>query len=210
MKQNGIPEDKCFTSPFGVDTTLFKPRQELPRIPRFICTGTIGVRKGHPYLFRAFQLVKSALPDAELICVGDIKPDIARELPQWRHTFVHRENLSHEQLSHLLQTATAFVLPSLEEGFARVISEAMAAGLPIIATYESGAPTIVTHQQEGLIVPSRNIPELAQAMIRLHQDPKLNEQMGAAAARKCSQTNSWSQYGARLLNKYQETLATVR
>ena len=64
MIENGLPQNKCLVQPFGVDTKTFLPRQRLPSNPRFICVGTICLRKGHQYLFRAFELVKQRLPDA--------------------------------------------------------------------------------------------------------------------------------------------------
>jgi glycosyltransferase involved in cell wall biosynthesis len=83
MVANGVDPEKCIINPFGVNTGVFTPRPGPPAKPRFICVGTICVRKGHQYLFRAFAKVKAARPDAELICVGDVKRDFRKELPQW-------------------------------------------------------------------------------------------------------------------------------
>jgi glycosyltransferase involved in cell wall biosynthesis len=202
MVMNGIPEQKCLVQPFGVDNSLFRPRKILPARPRFICVGTICVRKGHQYLFRAFKLVKKQLPEAELICVGAYKTDFRKERPNWEGSFTQIEHLSHEDLAKLLPTCTAFVLPSQEEGFARVLSEAMAAGLPIIASHESGATTLVNHGVEGLIVRGRDPQSIADAMIRIFKDPGLNEKMGRAALVKGGVNNSWQDYGDRLLGLF--------
>ena len=207
MLMNGIPESKCFVNPFGVDTDIFKPRKLIPAKPRFICVGTICVRKGHQYLFRAFQRVKERLPDAELICVGGYKCDFAKERPKWEGLFTHHRSLSHAEIAELFQTGTAFVLASVEEGFARVLSEAMGAGLPIIATYESGATTQVTDGVEGFVVPGRNPEALAQAMIRIAVDANLNRQLGEASYRRGGIRNSWQDYGDRLLTEYEKRLS---
>jgi glycosyltransferase involved in cell wall biosynthesis len=202
MVANGIPAEKCFVNPFGVDTSVFTPRVATPARPRFICVGTICLRKGHQYLFRAFEQVRAALPEAELICVGDVKCDFRKEWPKWAGRFTHHRSLSHQQLSELLQTGTAFVLPSCEEGFARVLSEAMACGLPIIASYESGATTLVDDGVEGLII-SQQPAALATAMLRLAQDHALNQRMGSAAHQRGAIRNTWQDYGDRLLAEYQ-------
>src|SRR5436190_21113791 len=55
MLHNGIPESKCFINPYGVDTSIFTPRPAPPDAPVFISVGAICLRKGHQYLFRAFQ-----------------------------------------------------------------------------------------------------------------------------------------------------------
>src|SRR5206468_588659 len=70
MIYNGIPADKVMVNPMGVDTSIFKKRTQAPSKPRFISVGTICLRKGHQYLFRAFRMVKQRFPDAELVCVG--------------------------------------------------------------------------------------------------------------------------------------------
>ena len=201
MVQNGVTEEKCFIHPFGVDSSIFRPRQTLPRTPRFICIGTICLRKGHQYLFRAFELVKKALPQAELICVGEFKADFRQERPKWEGTFEQHQNLSHERLNEIMKSCTAFVLPSCEEGLARVIPEAMAAGLPIIATYESGATTVVRDGIEGLIV-TREPQVIADAMLRLARDAELCARMSMSACQRTT-SNTWQDYADRLLAEYE-------
>jgi glycosyltransferase involved in cell wall biosynthesis len=207
MIANGLNAEKCFTNPFGVDTSVFRRREQVPAKPRYICVGTICVRKGHQYLFRAFEQARAALPEAELICVGDYKRDFRLERRKWKGHFQHFEHLGHAELADLLRTCSAFVLASVEEGFARVISEAMAAGLPTIATHESGASTQVTDGVEGVLVPSRNPTALAEALIRVGNDPALNERMGNAAFRRGAQQNRWLDYGDRLLAEYERRLS---
>jgi glycosyltransferase involved in cell wall biosynthesis len=207
MLLNGIPESKCFVNPFGVDSQLFKRRLIVPPVPRFICVGTICVRKGYQYLFRAFQLVKKVIPNAELICVGQYKVDFRLERRIWETTFRHIPHLDHRDLALLLQTSTSFVFPSQEEGFARVLSEAMGAGLPIIASHESGATTLVRDGIEGFIVRGRDPQHIADAMIRVALDPGLNLKMGKAAFEKGAAKNSWQDYGDRLLEEYGNRLS---
>jgi glycosyltransferase involved in cell wall biosynthesis len=202
MLSNGIPESKCFVNPFGVDSQLFKSRSTIPTTPKFICVGTICLRKGHQYLFRAFELVKKVIPNAELICVGDYKRDFAKEKPRWNGLFTHIPHVDHTTLAGILQSCTAFVFPSQEEGFARVLLEAMGAGLPIIASHESGATTLVHVGVEGFIVRGRDPRHIADAMIRVFLDPELNRKMGEAAHKKGAAKNTWQDYGDRLLEEY--------
>jgi glycosyltransferase involved in cell wall biosynthesis len=206
MVTNGVDAGKCIVNPFGVNTSTFTPRLGPPPKPRFICVGTICVRKGHQYLFRAFARVKAARPDAELICVGDIKRDFRKEWPKWAGSFTHYPSLSHAKLSELLRSCTAFVLPSCEEGFARVLSEAMATGLPLIASYESGATTLLRDGVEGFVV-SQTPDAIAKAMLRLAEDSELNQHMGEAAYRRGGERNTWQDYGDRLLKEYAARLA---
>lgn len=209
MVLNGIPPEKCFISHFGVDTSVFTPRAEPPSAPTFICVASICLRKGHQYLFRAFDEVRKHFPDARLICVGGVRPDFKLEWPRWAGKFEHHQSLPHSEISRLLNTATAFVLPSVEEGFARVLSEAMACGLPIIATYETGATTVVRDGIEGLIVNARNPAMLAEAMIRLALDPDENRRMGANALQAGGTSNTWADYASRLHSVFTRQLTAL-
>jgi glycosyltransferase involved in cell wall biosynthesis len=204
MVSNGVPVSKCFLNPYGVDASIFGAERNgpPPAAVRFISVGAISLRKGHQYLFRAFEKVKQAIPEAELICVGDYKADFRKELPRWSGQFRHYPKLSHPELAKLLPTCTAFTLTSVEEGFARAIPEAMAAGLPIVATYQTGATSLVNDGVEGLIVPARDPEKTAQAMIQLASDSAACQRMGDAARKKVTAGNSWQDYGDRLLAEY--------
>ena len=206
MLLNGIPAEKIFVNPMGVDTSIFRKRESVPAKPRFVCVGTICLRKGHQYLFRAFDLVKKQLPGAELICVGDVKCDFRKEWPKWRGHFTHRERLGHAEIAGLFQSCTAFVFPSQEEGIARAQIEALAAGLPLIGTHEGGATTVVDDGVEGFIVNGRDPGQIAAAMVRLATDAGLNQKMGQAAFQRGAVKNTWQDYGDRLLAEYAKRL----
>jgi glycosyltransferase involved in cell wall biosynthesis len=207
MVANGIRAEKCFINPFGADVGIFKKREIIPPTPKFIAVGTICLRKGHQYLFRAFEQVKKQLPAAELICVGNLKSDFRKEWPRWRGTFTHIVHLPQPELAALLQTCTAFVFPSQEEGFARAIVEAMAVGLPVIASPESGATTLVDDGVEGIVVRGRDSQHIADAMLRVAQNPELGWRMGEAAHKKGAVQNTWQDYADRLLAEYSRRLS---
>jgi glycosyltransferase involved in cell wall biosynthesis len=206
---NGVPPEKCFINPFGVDDGLFSPRTEVPVRPRFVAVGTISVRKGFQYLFPAFEQVKRHLPDAELIVIGDYKEDFRMQRARWHGTFTHVSHVDQAKLAEILRTASAFVMASVEEGFARAIIEAMAAGLPIVATYESGASTFVDEGVHGAIVPARNVGALAAAMLRVVEDRGRNQEMGCVARERAVTNNSWQDYGDRFLQEFERRRAAA-
>lgn len=197
---NSIPQSKCVLNPYGVDTAAFSPRTVLPEQPQFVCVGQISLRKGQQYLFRAFEKVRQALKGARLICVGQYFPDFRLERRRWEGTFTHCQNIPLAQLAKILRESTAFVFPSNEEGFAKAVIEAMGAGLPIIATHQSGATTLVQDGVHGFIVPGRNVEELANAMLRAAQDRELNQSMGRAAYARGAKHNSWGDYSQRVID----------
>ncbi|MGC6426475.1 MAG: glycosyltransferase family 4 protein [Akkermansiaceae bacterium] len=202
MISHGIPHEKCFISHFGVNTTIFKKRTGTPDGIKFVVVGSLTLRKGYQYLFRAFSKLKKIYPEAELHCIGDVRPDFKKELLKWNGLFHHYEHLKHDEVAKLLSGATAFVFPSLEEGFARVLSEAMSVGLPIITTYESGATTVIKDKVQGLIVQSGNTDDLYEKMHTVISDPELANSIGNSAHKAGAIDNNWNDYSKRLIDEF--------
>lgn len=202
MLYNGISESKLAVNPFGADLSVFTPRQNLPEKPRFLFVGALTLRKGLQYLLPAFERLKNEFPESELILCGGVYPDFNKLFHGWTHLFTQMQGLGHPEVAKLMRSCTAFVFPSIEEGFARVLSEAMAAGLPIIATHNSGATTMVEDGKQGIIIPARSPDGVFKAMKQLIQNRDQCEAMGQAAALKIAQEGSWASYGKRLLEIY--------
>ena len=101
----------------------------------------------------------------------------------------------------MLRESTAFVFPSNEEGFAKSIIEGMASGLPIIATYQSGATTLVEDGVAGIIVAARNVNQIAEAMIlrSWHSPAKRMSGWGRAAYERGAKNASWGDFADRLI-----------
>ena len=174
----GLPREKITVLPFSVDLSRFSPavnRQGNGKF-RILFAGEIGLRKGVLYLLKAFKELK--LPDAELILVGGIT-EIDSILAQGGFKFQHIPVLPQEDLVALFQGTSIFVFPSLVEGSARVIQEAMACGLPIITTANSGS--VVRDGVEGFIVPIRDSEAIAEKILDLYHDPAKRREMGLAA-----------------------------
>lgn len=210
MLYNGIPESKLALNPWGVDLSIFTPRARSPAKIRFLFVGSLTLRKGVQYLIPAFERVRKELPDAELILCGGLHPDFRIQYGRWKHLFTHVKGLTHPQLAELMQSCTAFVFPSIEEGFGLVIAEAMGAGLPIIATPTTAAGTLVETGKEGILVPGRSPEAVYRAMLEVATQPEKCDAMGKAAAQKVRKGYSWADYGTRLLAIYQAHLAKIR
>ena len=210
MLYNGIQESKLAVLPYGADVSTFTPSRSAGVPPRFIAVGTLTLRKGTTYLLEAMRLVRHAHPEAELLLVGSIHDDIRRIISRYQGEFTHIPSVSHSELSKLLQQSLAFVFPSCEEGFARVLSEAMAAGLPIVATHESGASTVITDGETGFIVPPRQPALLAERLLKLLEDPALAHRMGSAASSYAKLHGSHEDYGVQLEHVFQAWLTEAR
>ena len=95
-----------------------------------------------------------------------------------------------------MSEADVFVFPSLFEGFALVILEAMAAGLPVITTPNTAGPDLIEDGKEGLIVPAGDANALREAMQSLLHNPERARSMGRAAHEKAKEF-TWERYGER-------------
>lgn len=210
--QRGFPPERVFVLPYGVEAERFAPppdgRPEAPPGFRLLFVGSIIPRKGVHYLLQAFAGL--ALPAAELTLVGRADPAYRRRLEQMIPPGASVRFLPHLpqlELGRVYQASDLFVFPSISEGSALVVYEALAAGLPVITTPNAGS--VVRDGVEGFIVPSRDAEALREKMLALYQNPELLRNMSQAAHRR-AQEYTWERYRARLQALYTELLGLGR
>ncbi len=179
MASRRIPADKITVLTWGVDLARFAPAPVASSKPepfRILFAGEIGLRKGALYLLQAWEKLK--LPDAELILIGPVA-DIGERLAESKAKFRLLPVLPQEELVSYYQNASVFIFPSLIEGSARVIQEAMACGLPIVTTPNAGS--IVQDGIEGFVVPIRDPEAIGARILELYKHPERRQEMGLAA-----------------------------
>ncbi len=113
--------------------------------------------------------------------------------------------LDARELAALVQRASFAVLPSLEESFGNTMAEAMALGVPVIATTAGSIPELIEHEATGLLVPPGDAPALAAAIARLASDASLRGRLGAAARTRAGAL-SWDAVAARFEDVYAEAI----
>jgi glycosyltransferase involved in cell wall biosynthesis len=115
-----------------------------------------------------------------------------------------------EEVARWLQAADAFVLASHNEGLPNVVLEAMACGLPVVATDVGGTGEAVLEGVSGLLVPPRDVGSLAEAMTRISEDPELAARFGAAGRRRVERYFGWSACGRCWIDVYEKALRMSR
>jgi glycosyltransferase involved in cell wall biosynthesis len=166
----GFKPEQILKNIYPVDLSLFKPSgtpRPANRPLTIINTGSLSLRKGTPYLLEAFRLVRKSIPSARLLLTDIIQDDVKPVLRQ--HSDLPIEwspSLGHAALAERLRSADIFVLPSLEDGWARTASEAMACGLPAILSVNTGASDSVQPGVTGEILPIRDAQAIANAMLK--------------------------------------------
>jgi glycosyltransferase involved in cell wall biosynthesis len=115
--------------------------------------------------------------------------------------------VARDELYKHYSQASVLVLPSIEEGLALVQAQAMACGIPVIATENTGAADLFTDGVEGFIVPIRDPRAIREKILTLYENPAMREQMGEAALARVRKIGGWDDYGERALAYYRGALA---
>jgi len=177
----GVPEARLTTILNGVDTEYFRPpAAPAPGPPRVLCLARMVPEKDHDTLLAAFHHTAQAHPEAQLWLVGDgprlaAVRDLARRLlPGDRVKFLPPR----EDLRPLLHQVGFLVLSSRTEALPNVVLEAMAAGLPVVATRVGGMPELVEPGRTGWLVNPGDAPGLAAALNQALADPGARQVMG--------------------------------
>jgi len=198
----GTDPKKISVIPYGAPVGTFHPLLRADNKFRAIFVGRVSPRKGVHYLLTAWK--ELTLLNAELVLVG---PNLFPSgwLEQYQDIISYVPSVPHLKLNQYYSTASVFVFPSLVEGFGLVILEAMACGIPVITTPNTGGLDILTDGLEGFIVPIRDVEALKEKLEWCYRNPDELAEMGRAARRKAEQLN-WGVYRQKLVNQVQKIL----
>ena len=209
-KRLALPASKIAVVTNGVDVRRFhhlEPRNSAksrlgckPNDFVVVCVANFRHIKGHRYLIKAFAAAHHSLPNARLLLIGEgpLRPAIAADIESTGLANEIRLLGQTEQIEMVLAAADLSVLPSLTEGMSNSLLEAMAAGLPVIATAVGGNRDLIENGVCGILVPPRDSGALAAAISRLARDPELRGHLGSAARIKVQQDYSIEAVGAAL------------
>lgn len=160
---------------------------ELPKKPIVLCLGTVGSRKGQPYLADAFGLIAAKHPEWRLVIAGrhanDGTPEALRAAVA-KHDIEDRVDIltdvSDDLARHLLAEAAVFGMPSLAEGLGLSLQEALYGRAACVGSKIGGIPDLILHEKTGLLVPPADPEALAKALDRVMADPALRQKFGQA------------------------------
>jgi glycosyltransferase involved in cell wall biosynthesis len=183
LRIEGVPRRKIAIVPNGLDLSRFRARALVPPLRRVITVANLRPEKGHDVLLDAARLVLTRFPDARFELVGDgeerrrlvARADalgIASAVSFFGHADEVAARLAHADIS---------VLPSRSEAFPNAALEAMASGLPLVASAVGGLAELVDDRQTGLLTPAGHAPALAERLCELMADGALGVRLGRAA-----------------------------
>lgn len=192
----------------GVDTELYRPPDRIVAEPVIGTVARLSPEKDQRTLLTAFKLVRAELPDARLVLVGDGSE--AADLARMARDLGISDQVDflgpRSDVSEILHTFSVFTLTSTTEGISMTVLEAMAAGLPIVATDVGGNREIVAPPACGLIVPPGDPEALSRAYLELLADAQRRGQIGRNARRRAVEHFSLNQMIAEYAKVYSDVL----
>jgi glycosyltransferase involved in cell wall biosynthesis len=171
----------------GINFETFPKHPGPAKDSRILFIGRDFKRKGGEVLLRAFERVRTRLPDAELHVVGTSE----RLTQPGVHVDSRQFFDDRRQISNLYADARVFCFPALYEPFGLVLPEAMAHGVPCIGSTVQAIPEILDGGRAGLLVPAGEPEPLADALLRLLTDDELAQRVGEAGRRRVKQRYTW-------------------
>ena len=191
--------DKTVIITPGVDSARFHPARERVTEPHVLYVGSLNQSDGHkrfPDLLEACKILLKDIPDLRLSAIGGgdgrgTYKNLALEMGIAESVeFLGR--LEGDALAEAYRRAAVLAMPSLQETFGMVITEAMATGLPVVAVNGGGVPTLIDDCRDGLLVPPRNPSALANALKVILSQPEKASVLGRAGRKKACERLVWS------------------
>lgn len=222
MAQFKVPWENIRLIPRSVDLERYRFRGAAPAKkeagPLIGVVGRLSPVKGHVYFLKAMALVLRTYPDARAWIVGGVSPgkeSYKEELEVWCRRLGLREAVvfcgNRKDIPEVLGQLDCLVMPSVvEESFGRVIIEAQAIGVPVVASRIGGIYEVISDGQDGLLVDPRDHEGLAEGMLKVLQDRSFAERLIENGRRKVEEFYALDRMGASTLAVYEEAFRKSR
>ena len=149
---SGFPEDRIKILPYGSIFFTVKEKNHVSRSNgdklKIVTVGQIMLRKGQ---YRMLSALRDHMNKYEVTLIGRESPEYLEKIKEINPIFFHKSHLKHSELLHNLSDFDVFVLPSIEDGFAVVVMEALSAGLPVLVSKYAGSSEIIKEFGGGLV-----------------------------------------------------------
>ncbi len=208
--RSGIGEDKVTVIHNGVDISRFCPSRSNKCGYNILWVGRMASEKGLEYLLQALKHISGQVPECMLTLVGDgqLRQELERTVNNLGlQTHVSFEGVRpHSSVSEYFRKADIFVLPSLREGFGIVLIEAMASGVPVIASRIGGIEDIVEDGVQGFLVEPKNAEQIAEKAMFLFAHEDVRRSFGEAGRKRVEESFTWEKMAEKTLDVYLKTM----
>ncbi len=191
-----VEKNKIEIIPFGVDSNKFKPlKNKQNKTFKVAFSGNVNNRKGMIYIIQAWKELN--LKNSELNIYGRVYPEVRKLFTDSKKYNINVYGFV--DLKKELNKNHIFLFPSLLEGSAKSVYEAMACGLPIISTFNAG--TIIEDKKEGFIIPIQDVKAIKEKVLFFYNNRDEIEKF-AKRARLKAQRYTWKRYGKEIIKHY--------
>jgi glycosyltransferase involved in cell wall biosynthesis len=189
-------KDKCTVVYNGVDVDFWVGAPRVRKDPVIVSVGTLRRVKGQDVLLEAFKKTKTTVPDAQLLIVGSgpaesqLKEQV--EAYNLQETVTFTGWLEKAEIRRVFSKSRVFALSSRNEGFCLALLEAMASGLPCVATRVGGIPEVVGEKEAAELVPPENPDALAKVLTTILKDDERATELSHIGHRRAKEFSSES------------------
>jgi glycosyltransferase involved in cell wall biosynthesis len=207
----GVDSSKVKVMWNGVDEKIFFPIKNKEKLEKYVLyTGVLRARKGLFDLIKCAILVKKTIPDIKFVICGT-GPLLQQLTEQVRNAGLEKQviflgRVDRKKFIQICQNATIQVIPSIYEGLPTVLLEAMACGLPVVATNIGGIRDIISSNINGLLIPPRSPEKMAKMVELLWTDESLRKKLGDNARETILEKYTWEKITNDFLNLYESLI----
>jgi glycosyltransferase involved in cell wall biosynthesis len=211
LREYGVDSSEVKVIWNGVDEKLFFPIINEEKIGKYVLfTGVLRARKGLFDLLKCARFVNEVIPNTKFVICGT--GPLLQKLKEQTNCIgladqiIFLGRVDRKKLIQVYQNATIHVVPSIYEGLPTVLLEAMACGLPIVATDIGGNRDLISSNVNGLLVPSRSPKEMAKAITLLWGDEFLRKKIGKNARETIMHRYTWELIADNFVNLYESLI----
>ena len=198
--EQGIDEHKLIVNAYGVSLKEMHQVERTDKKFRIIFAGSGCLRKGYHYLLQAVSELN--FDDLEVWHLGTLRPEMKKYMNKYQSkNWILKGHIKQTELYKYYSQGSVFILPSIEEGFAMVQFQAMACGLPLICTTNTGGEDLISKNgEEGFVIPIRDVEALKDKITVLYKNPDICKEMGVKAKKRIQSGFTWDDYGKRYID----------
>jgi glycosyltransferase involved in cell wall biosynthesis len=195
----GVKDDKIFANPLGVDLNAFNVNRNKSGCFKYLHVSNMSPLKGIHYIIEAFDMLSDI--DCELWLVGPMPSEIKlQNMIQSNPKIIYHGYIPENELPAVYNQCDVFVHPSLSDGWAMTVLQAMASGVPSIVSEMTGAKEVINDGVNGWIVPAGDPCSLYNTMLSAYNKKEELLNIGTNASASVQSGYSWEDYGDRLLH----------